>query len=165
MHCFSASFASLQWLRDRNILPGITEYNMLIARDEGVHTLNTCLYARKYLIERPSVSDARAIFESAIATLDEFVEHSLPVRLIGMNEALMKQYTRFQADCVYLELGYEKPIYGAKNPFLNMDKLTLNDIAKTNFFERRALQYQNVVSAGAARLAIDNTPLDAEGQD
>jgi ribonucleotide reductase beta subunit family protein with ferritin-like domain len=160
---FSASFASFQWMRDRNVLPGITEYNALIARDEGIHTLHTGLYVRKYLIERPSIKDAQAIFESAIETLDEFIEHSLPVRLIGMNLDLMKQYVRFQANCVYSELGYKGVIYrGAPNPFPTMDKLTLNGIAKTNFFERRGSQYQNVVAPGASRLALDETPVEDE---
>jgi ribonucleotide reductase beta subunit family protein with ferritin-like domain len=160
---FSASFASFQWMRDRNVLPGITEYNALIARDEGIHTLHTGLYVRKYLIERPPIKDAQAIFESAIETLDEFIEHSLPVRLIGMNLDLMKQYVRFQANCVYSELGYKGVIYrGAPNPFPTMDKLTLNGIAKTNFFERRGSQYQNVVAPGASRLALDETPVEDE---
>jgi ribonucleotide reductase beta subunit family protein with ferritin-like domain len=156
---FSASFASLQWLRDRNLLPGITDFNTMIARDEGVHTLHLCLLLREYLIERPAAAKVREIVAGAIATLDGFVTESLPVRLIGINAELMKQYVRFQADCVVATMGYP-PAYGVANPFESMDKLSLNGVAKTNFFERRALQYQNVSKAGAARLAIDDTPVE-----
>lgn len=162
---FSASFASLQWLREKNLLPGITEYNMMIVRDESVHTLHTCLYVRKYLRVRPGFERVKAIFESAVATLDDFVAESLPVRLIGMNSDLMKQYVRFQCDCVLAEMGYtaktgHAPLFGVKNPFPMMDKLTLNEVAKTNFFERNSTQYQNISKDGAARFAVDTSPAD-----
>ena len=156
---FSASFASLQWLRDRNLLPGITDYNTLIARDEGVHTLHACLYVKKYLVTRPAITRMAEIVESAIATLDEFVTESLPVRLIGMNSMLMREYVRFQADSVVNSMGY-KSIYGVKNPFPTMDKLTLNEISKVNFFERKSLQYQNPAKMGATSFAIDTTPVE-----
>jgi ribonucleoside-diphosphate reductase beta chain len=156
---FSASFAALQWLRELNLLPGVTNFNTLIARDEGVHTLHLCLQVRKYLVDRPAQARAREIFNGAVAILDEFVEHALPVRLIGINANLMKDYVRFQSDCVLRAMDYE-PIFGAENPFPFMDKLSLNGVAKTNFFEHRALQYASPVHAGATRFVLDDTPVD-----
>jgi ribonucleoside-diphosphate reductase beta chain len=114
---------------------------------------------RKYLVVRPSQERAQAIFASAIEVIDDFVDSSLPVRLIGINAELMKQYVRFQADCVLGDMGY-LPAYRVDNPFPFMDKLTLNEVAKVNFFERTATQYQNVTVAGATRLALDTTPID-----
>jgi ribonucleotide reductase beta subunit family protein with ferritin-like domain len=156
---FSASFSALQWLRELNLLPGITDYNSFIARDEGVHTAFACLLARRYLRTRPAPARARAIFEDIVRVLDAFVEESLPVRLIGMNAGLMCQYVRFQADCVLHDLGYE-PAFLATNPFRFMDKLTLNEVAKVNFFEARPTQYQNPSKAGAFLLAVDASPVD-----
>jgi len=153
---FSASFASLQWLREANLLTGITEYNTFIVRDEGVHTLHACLYVRRYLVNRPSAARVYEIFDGAIETLDDFVDTSLPVRLIGMNADLMRTYVRFQADCVIEELGYE-PRYRVENPFPFMDKLSLNEVAKANFFERNSTQYQSVTRAGASNFALDDS--------
>jgi len=153
---FQASFAALQWLREKNLLPGITEYNEFIMRDEGLHTLFTCLLVRKYLISRPSDERAHAIFADLVAVLDEFVDESLPVRLIGMNAELMKQYIRYQADSVLLDMGYPA-LYREANPFPFMDKNALNKVAKVNFFEHRATQYQNVIREGASRLALDTS--------
>lgn len=160
---FQGPFAALRWLRERNLLPGITEANDFIARDEGVHTLFDCLLVRVYLLVRPCQARVEAILASLVEILDDFVEEALPVRLIGMNADLMRQYIRFQADCVLIDMGYT-PLYRADNPFAFMDKLTLNEVAKTNFFEHRATQYQNITSAGAVCLALDTTPLEEEGQ-
>ena len=156
---FSASFSALQWLRELNLLPGVTDFNSFIVRDEGVHTSFTCLLVRRYLRARPPQARAEEIFASVVAVLDDFVTESLPVRLIGMNAGLMRQYVRFQADCVLLEMGYE-PAFRVENPFKFMDKLTLNEVAKVNFFEARPTQYQNVSRAGQAKLAIDDTPVE-----
>ena len=156
---FSAGFASLQWLREQNLLPGITMFNTYISRDEGLHTLFSCLLVRVYLTDRPSQRRAAAIFASAIKVLDAFVGESLPVRLIGMVVEDMRAYTRFQADCILREMGYDI-LYSAKNPFPFMDKLSLNGSAKTNFFESRVDAYQQIIRAGASRLARDKTPID-----
>jgi len=159
---FSASFAALQWLRELNLLPGITDYNSFISRDEGIHTLFTCLLVRKYLRAQPSQERAEAIFRSVVDVIDEFVKESLPVRLIGMNDDLMMQYVRFQADSVMEDMGYS-PIWRVTNPFRFMDKMALNDVTKVSFFESRPTQYQNVTKEGATRLAFDDDePSDDE---
>jgi ribonucleotide reductase beta subunit family protein with ferritin-like domain len=156
---FQASFAALQWLRERNILPGITSANSFIARDEGVHTDFSCLLVRRYLADRPSPQRVESIFRSVIGLIDEFVKESLPVRLIGMNADLMSQYVRFQADHVVVGMGYPA-VFRATNPFQFMDKLTLNDVSKTNFFEARPTQYQTATKEGSVRFAIDNSADD-----
>lgn len=43
---FSSSFAAMFWLRSRNLMPGLTFANELIARDEGQHTDFACLLYR-----------------------------------------------------------------------------------------------------------------------
>ena len=156
---FSASFSALQWLRELNLLPGITDFNSFIVRDEGIHTLFTCLLVRRYLATRPPQKRTEAIFGSVVEVLDAFVTEALPVRLIGMNDELMRQYVRFQADCVLVDMGYA-PMFLVKNPFNFMHKLSLNEVAKVNFFESRPTQYQNVSRPGQAKLAIDDTPVE-----
>lgn len=156
---FQGPFCALQWLRLKNLLPGVTEYNTFIIRDEGVHTLFTCLLVRKYLARRPDYRRVREIFASGMENVDLLVSESLPVRLIGMNAELMKEHVRHQADRVLVEMGYA-PMYNTPTPFAFMDALSLNEVAKVNFFEARPSQYQNVTAAGAARLALDDTPVD-----
>lgn len=153
---FQSSFAALQWLRERNLLPGITSANSFIARDEGVHTLFACLLVRRYVVRRPAPGRAEAIVREAIAVVDDFIDESLPTPLAGLDAPLMREYVRFQADSVLQAMGYPRA-YGAANPFPFMDKLTLNEVAKTNFFEHRPSQYQNVVRPGGAALTLDTS--------
>ena len=155
---FSASFAALQWLRGLNLLPGITNFNSFIVRDEGVHTLFTCLLVRKYLRVKPSQESAEAIFGSVVEVLDEFVTEALPLELIGMNAMLMKEYVRFQADCVLIAMDYT-PMWRVKNPFDFMDKLSANGGVKTNFFENRPTQYSGVIRVDQSTLGIDESPI------
>lgn len=156
---FSASFSALQWLRELNLLPGITAFNSFIVRDEGIHTLFTCLLVKSYLTNKPSQDRAHEIFKSVVELLYEFVEESLPVRLIGMNSELMREYVQFQADSVLRQMGYA-PLFRVVNPFKFMDKLSLNEVTKTNFFEHRPTQYQNITKASQSSLTLDDDPLD-----
>lgn len=148
---FSASFSALQWLRELNILPGITNYNTFIVRDEGVHTLFTCLIIREYLAEKPNADVVYKIFNSVVEIIDIFVAASLPIRLNGMNKELMQTYVRYQADNVIRDMGYQ-PLFSVENPFPFMNKMLLNDVSKTNFFESRPTQYQNLVKTDNVRL-------------
>lgn len=153
---FSASFSALQWLRELNLLPGITAFNSFIVRDEGIHTLLTCLLVKTYLTTKPSQVRVYEIFDSVIELIAEFVNESLPVRLIGMNAELMNEYVQFQADSVLRQMGYA-PRFKVANPFKFMDKLSLNEVTKTNFFEHRPTQYQNVTKPGQSMFAIDTS--------
>jgi ribonucleotide reductase beta subunit family protein with ferritin-like domain len=155
---FSASFSALQWLRTRNLLPGITAANSFIARDEGVHTLFACLLVREYVLRRPTQERTETILSGAIEVVDKFVKESLPVRLIGMNAELMCQYVRYQADCVLYEMGY-KMAYLVSNPFPFMDAMVLNEVSKVNFFEYRSTQYQTPASEKLSQLVLDDTPI------
>eukprot|EP00069_Balaena_mysticetus_P001191 bmy_15150T0 len=71
----------------------------------------------------------------------EFLTEVLPVKLIGMNCTLMKQYIEFVADRLMLELGFSK-VFRVENPFDFMENISLE--GKTNFFEKRVGEYQRM---------------------
>ena len=110
--------------------------NELIARDEGLHTdFAVLLYGM--LENKLDNNDVIDIINSAVLIEEEFITESLPCRLIGMNQTLMKQYS-FVADRLLQQLGYEAH-YNESNPF---DFMTLNSLdGKTNFFEKRVTEY------------------------
>ncbi len=168
---FQGAFAALQWLRERNLLPGVTMYNSFIARDEGVHTLTVCAFiARLTDRERPTPARIHQICESAVDQAVSFVSHVVPVdpaapntaadsllpsrgpALIGLTRPLLVQYLKFQADCVLGAMGAPE-LYGVENPFPFMDQLSLNRLTKTNFFEYRHLGYREL--AGASTRALE----------
>ncbi|KAH0518545.1 Ribonucleoside-diphosphate reductase subunit M2 [Microtus ochrogaster] len=141
---FSGSFASIFWLKKRGLMPGLTFSNELISRDEGLHCDFACLMFR-HLVHKPSEQRVQEIIINAVRIEQEgdceFLTEALPVKLIGMNCALMKQYIEFVADRLMLELGFSK-IFKVENPFDFMENISLE--GKTNFFEKRVGEYQRM---------------------
>ncbi len=134
---FSGSFCAIFWLKKRGLMPGLTSSNELISRDEGMHTdFAVAIYD---LIENKLDFDTiKEIITEAVEIEKEFINDSIPCRLIGMNSELMSQYIEFVADRLVMQLGYEK-IYNSKNPFDFMEMISLE--GKTNFFEKRVMDY------------------------
>jgi ribonucleoside-diphosphate reductase beta chain len=146
---FSGSFCSIFWLKKRGLMPGLTFSNELISRDEGLHCEFACLLYGM-LNHKLSHEAVAAIIGDAVAIEKEFISDALPVKLIGMNADLMKQYIEFVADRWMNELGYPK-LFNVSNPFDFMEMISLQ--GKTNFFEKRVGDYQKagLLSPAAAQ--------------
>jgi ribonucleoside-diphosphate reductase beta chain len=135
---FSGSFCSIFWLKKRGLMPGLSFSNELISRDEGLHCEFACLLYGM-LSNKLSQESVASIIGDAVAIEKEFISEALPVKLIGMNADLMKQYIEFVADRWMGELGYPK-LFNSPNPFDFMEMISLQ--GKTNFFEKRVGDYQ-----------------------
>ncbi len=135
---FSGSFCSIFWLKKRGLMPGLTFSNELISRDEGMHCEFACLLY-SMLSAKLSKDEVFSIISDAVEIEKEFITEALPVKLIGMNADLMKQYIEFVADRWLSELGYPK-MFNTTNPFDFMEMISLQ--GKTNFFEKRVGDYQ-----------------------
>ncbi|KAM8883160.1 ribonucleoside-diphosphate reductase subunit M2 B [Synchiropus splendidus] len=135
---FSGSFAAIYWLKKRGLMPGLTFSNELISRDEGLHCNFACLLY-SHLVKKPSTDRVKDIITKAVSIEQEFLTEALPVKLIGMNCDLMKQYIEFVADRLLNDLGLDK-IYQVGNPFDFMESISLE--GKANFFEKRVAEYQ-----------------------
>jgi len=136
---FSGSFCSIFWLKKRGLMPGLTFSNELISRDEGLHCDFACLLYNNHLVNKLSTERITEIITDAVEIEKEFVTDALPVDLIGMNAALMRQYIEFVADRLLDELNCPK-VYKVTNPFDFMEMISLQ--GKTNFFEKRVGDYQ-----------------------
>ena len=136
---FSGSFCSIFWLKKRGLMPGLTFSNELISRDEGMHCDFACLLYNQYVVKKLDKQVLEQIIISAVEIEKEFVGDAIPVRLIGMNADMMKQYIEFVADRLLIALGNDK-VYNVENPFPWMDMISLQ--GKTNFFEKRVGDYQ-----------------------
>jgi len=134
---FSASFASIYWIKKRGLMPGLTFSNELISRDEALHTEFAVLLYSK-LQKKLSKSRIYEIIREAVEIETEFITVAIPCRMIGMNSKLMIQYIEFVADRLILQLGYDK-IYHSQNPFDFMELISIE--SKVNFFERTNSEY------------------------
>lgn len=156
---FSGSFASIFWLKKRGVMPGLTFSNELISRDEGLHCDFACLMF-SHLVHKPSQERIHQIIREAVEIEQKFLTEALPVRLIGMNCDLMKQYIEFVADRLLVELKCDK-IYNKENPFDFMELISLE--GKTNFFEKRVGEYQKMgIMSGTTETSNHQFTLDAD---
>ena len=135
---FSGSFCAIFWLKKRNIMPGLCTSNELISRDEGMHTQFAVLLYSMIKNKLPEIQ-VHKMFIDAVEIESKFICESLPCSLLGMNADLMKQYIKFVADRLLLDLNYSK-IFNVINPFDFMESISIE--GKTNFFESRPTQYQ-----------------------
>ena len=134
---FSSSFASIFWVKQKNVLPGLCLSNEYISRDESLHVTHAVMLYGK-LEKRVSKERFIDIMREAVDIEIEFITEAIPCRLIGMNSKSMILYIKFVADRLALQLGYDK-IYGVKNPLDFMDMISLD--LKTNMFEARISSY------------------------
>ena len=141
---FSASFCAIFWLKKRGLMPGLCQANLLISRDEGLHTEFACLLYSK-LVNKLPVEEVHAIIKEAVEIEVEFITESIPCNLIGMNAELMIEYIKYVADRHCVSLGYPK-IYNAKNEFSWMEMASLTN--SSNFFETRETNYSRANTLG-----------------
>jgi ribonucleoside-diphosphate reductase beta chain len=136
---FSGSFCAIYWLKKRNLLQGLTQSNQFISRDEGSHTETSIrLYNDLKPENRLEESIVREIIEEAVNIEIIFITESISCSMLGMNAEMMKQYIKFVADRLMMQLGYSK-IYKVSNPFDFMENISVE--VKTNFFEHRVAEY------------------------
>jgi ribonucleoside-diphosphate reductase beta chain len=134
---FSGAFCSIFWLKSRGVCPVLGLSNQFIARDEGLH----CDFAVAYYRQLPPLAPEtiHAIIMEGVEIETQFITEALPVRLIGMNDGLMKEYIQFVANRLALQLGTHKPYPKANNPFSFMEMISME--GKTNFFENKVSEY------------------------
>jgi ribonucleoside-diphosphate reductase beta chain len=134
---FSGSFCAIFWLKNRNLMPGLTLSNEFISRDEGLHTdFAVLLYG--HIVNKLSEETVHQLFKEAVSIEEEFINDAIPCRMIGMNADSMSQYIQFVCDRLLSQLGYSK-LYNVTNPFNFMENISTEE--KTNFFEGRVSRY------------------------
>lgn len=85
-------------------MPGLSFSNVLISRDEGLHTDFAC-HLYHHLRHKLPQSEVHMIVSEAVELELEFCCDALSVSLVGMNAELMGQYIKFVADRLLVELG------------------------------------------------------------
>lgn len=158
---FSGSFCAIYWIREKNILTGLTKSNEFISRDEGLHYM----FAIKLynILKNRNDYDIGCnnqiiinIIKEAVEIEKEFITSSFNCNLIGMNSIEMKKYIEFIADKLLENLDIPK-YYNTSNPFSFMENIGLQN--KTNFFENRVTEYSRANSSSdneSSQLTLDD---------
>ncbi len=152
---FSASFCSIFWFKEQNkLVKGVGMSNEFISRDEGLHAEFACVLYRNYFARTVSDEVLCEILRDAVEVESEFVDEILPVPFVGMNADLMKQYVKYVADRLCMQLGRSSPIWGVSNPFSFMEHISLN--GKDNFFEKKVSTYAKVTQSMGDLTTLDD---------
>lgn len=151
---FQGTFASIFWLKKykssgKLFMPGLTNSNELIARDEGMHK-DFGVEIFNLLVNKPNQNEVFEIVKEGVILAKTFMKDSLPCKLIGMDQNDMCQYLEYVGDRLLVELGYFK-YWNAKNPFSFMD--TIGSTVKTNFFEKRESGYQSAYTGENTKMS------------
>jgi len=137
---FSGSFCAIDFIKQRNIFPGLCYANDFISRDEAQHTELACIMY-SFIKDKISVEKFTAIIKEAVRVEKNFVCDALPVSLIGMNKDLMCTHIEYCANILSRELGYDDVFPNIKEcPFPFMKNRTLEQ--KVNFFEHKVSEYK-----------------------
>lgn len=138
---FSSKFVAIFWFKQKNLLPGISQGNVLIARDESGHETGGILIHNQ-LTQRCERELAEQMIREAVAIDGRFTQEALSRQVLGLTAVQVQQYIHCVADRILTRLGYV-PIYnenmGSNIVWTMMESLALD--LKINFFERRSTTY------------------------
>ena len=124
---FSGEFASIYWLQSLNRMPGLSDYNKLIAKDEGMHTDFACLLYNNYIINKLTQDEIFEIIDDATNVEIEFITSAISCDMIGMKKNDMAKYIKFISNRLLIQLGYNELYKDIDNPFPFMNNISLQN--------------------------------------
>ena len=132
---FARAFAIVYYVCLTGKFPGLLESNQLISRDEGWHTVGAAVVHNSILNPEHKITREQAIeiIEEVDQLAAELGAESVMEPMQGMNEDLLRQYTRNQGNIVMGWFGHAPHFRDAENPFPFMAMLNLS--SRANFFE------------------------------
>lgn len=152
---FSGFFAILQFFKSRNLFAGVTRLNEYICRDEHLHTMFWMHKHNDCIQKKTSTFVGKAIARATVELSEKFFKGAIPRDITGINAQLLNQHVRSICDDVMTHLNFPT-IYDITSPLTYMDALKLNDVAKSNFFERDPTQYSQL-EKGALEFVLDRS--------
>ena len=154
---FSASFASIYYLKELNIFSGTTVANELISRDENLHRdFAVALFHHLPEPDKCSIETIKDIVISAVDTEMLFVSECIPESgLKNFYRKDLQDYVRFLADILLTDLGCPKHFnVSLPKNLAFMNKMSIE--TKGNFFETRITSYQKFEPAATLELDDDD---------
>lgn len=114
---YPVCFVLFSYLHNQNpsMMPGLVNSNRLIWRDEKLNLKFSCMLF-EYIEDELTEDDARKIVGEAVShTLNLFTK-AMPVSILGMEGALMKQFIEHSADKILTDIRFSK-LYNVESPF------------------------------------------------
>lgn len=140
---FASSFAIICWFKKKAALPGLTQSNDWILRDETTHWMFYALVYNLILPQfKPHDTFLQSIMKEVVDIESSFVRSLFVDSLPGLNADLMIRYVKSVANMVCDSFRVPPPFPDATNPFDFMDMVAISKNSYANFFEQRPTEYQ-----------------------
>lgn len=147
---FYTGFVMMLSFHRRNLMTGIGEQFQYILRDETIHLnfgidLINGIKSENPQLWPPEFQQAMVDRVKQAVELElEYAQDCLPAGILGLNQALFRDYVQYIADRRLERIGLPMQ-YGSSNPFPWMSE-TMDLAKEKNFFETRVTEYQSAGS-------------------
>ncbi|KAI6156662.1 ribonucleotide reductase small subunit, partial [Pisolithus tinctorius] len=112
---FMSSFTAVFWLKQHNLLPGLSFAFELTYQDLWLH-IQFASHLFSLLQQHPHPCIIEQIINEAVQLELELLSNAIPINTFGINPKLMSEFIQFLANDPLLSLGHSK-LYHAVNPF------------------------------------------------
>lgn len=141
---FCTSFAAINFIREKGVMPGLCFANEYISRDESLHVDFAIHLYNNYVVGKLDQIEMNELINEAVEIEKYFTVEALPCRLLGMNADMMCQYVEYMAHNLMVRLKYVSPWTSVKNPFPFMNKQALQ--VQTSFFDKDVADYKKNIN-------------------
>lgn len=149
---FSSAFCAVRWVGGKNKLPGFTQSNELISRDEKLHLEFAICLLNKMKFDVPD-DIVKLMVDTSFEILSDFIRNSLKIDLIGMSAYGMIEYTKCCYN--YLTKSLSRGEYfPSPDPYIWMSEMGMAN--KTNFFEKKVTEYAKVTNTAYNFVEIED---------
>ncbi len=147
---FSGFMIGLSFAR-RQLLKGLATLVRYVLKDETIHLAFGVDLLHALIAENPTVmtpefrKEIEDIIRNSVQVETEYAKTAMPEGILGLNDAYYMQYVQYLADRRLTKMGLKK-IFNTKNPAKWL--ATQADLPELfNFFEAKAIDYENIVNA------------------
>lgn len=150
---FFGTFAGIDRMRLLGLLPGITETNEEIRRDENQHWETPAAEVYPLIERKLSFDRFKEILKEAVELEQDYQSnYALAKPIPGLNADLINAFLEHVADRTAVAFGYPK-VYSTTNP---LDWVVIGSLrAKNQIFESETAEYISVESLSSEPLKLD----------
>lgn len=115
-----SSFATIFWIKNCGLLPGLSYTYEMIYRDKALHRDFATHLFRDHLLENISDKKVQQIIGEAVAIEKEVIFNFLPLELIGLTAKALNEYLDYESNRLFTDLMVNRSL---KNEASNKDNL------------------------------------------
>jgi ribonucleoside-diphosphate reductase beta chain len=93
-----SSFATIFWIKNCGLLPGLSFTYEMIYRDKALHRDFATHLFRDHLLENISDNKVQQIIDEAVAIEKEVIFNFLPLKLIGLTAKALNEYLDYESN-------------------------------------------------------------------